>query len=81
MSETRRVRRGEGYGACDAADREKGICPLVKFATKVLTTERTKAGGNVSAAKAWQERFSWKRQKQDNRDITKYIAKKYCQTH
>ena len=77
MSETRRVRRGEGYGACDAADREKGICPSVKFATKVLTTERIKMGKNVSVAKTWQERLSGKRQKQSNRDITKYIAKKY----
>ena len=67
MSETRRVRRGEGYGACDAADREKGICPLVKFATKVLTTERIKIGENASVAKTWQERLSGKRQKQSNR--------------
>ena len=58
MSEPRRSRRGEGYGACDAADREKGICPLVKFATKVLTTERIKIGENVSVAKTWQERLS-----------------------
>ena len=66
MSETRSVRRGEGYGACDAADREKVICPLAKFAMKVLTTERTKTGGNVSVAKTWQERLSLKRQKQGN---------------
>ncbi len=58
MSEPRRVRRGEGYGACDAADREKVICPSVKFAMKALTTERTKMGGNVSVAKTWQERLS-----------------------
>ena len=51
MSETRRVRRGEGYGACDAADREKVICPSVKFATKVLTIEQTKMGDNDSEAK------------------------------
>ena len=68
MSEPRRSRRGEGYGACDAADREKGICPSAKFATKVFVPKRTKAGENVIAAKVWQERLSWKRQKQGNRE-------------
>ncbi len=52
MSETRRVRRGEGYGACDAADREKVICPSAKFAMKVFIPKRTKMGENVIAAKA-----------------------------
>ena len=51
MSETRRVRRGEGYGACDAADREKVICPLAKFAMKVFIPKRTKMGENDSEAK------------------------------
>ena len=74
MSKTRRERRGEGYGACDAADREKGICPLVKFATKVLTTERTKMGCNVSVAKTWQERLSGKRQKQGNRERANLLS-------
>ena len=32
-------------------DSEKVICPSVKFAMKVLTTERIKMGGNDSAAK------------------------------
>ena len=68
MSETRRVQRGERYGACDAADREKVIFPLAKFATKVFIPKRTKAGENVIAAKAWQERLSGKRQKQSNRE-------------
>ena len=58
MSKTQRVRRGKGCGACDAADREKVICPSVKFATKVFIPKRTKMGGNVSAAKTWQERLS-----------------------
>ena len=71
MSETRRSRRGEGYGACDAADREKVICPSAKFATKVLTTERTKTGENAIAVKAWQERLSLKRQKHGNREKAK----------
>ena len=81
MSETRRVRRSEGYGVCDAADREKGICPSVKFATKVFIPKRTKMGENAIAAKAWQERLSGKRQKQSNRDLTKSIINMYCQTH
>ena len=68
MSETRRLRRGEEYGACDAADREKGICPSVKFATKVFVPKRTKTGENVNAAKAWQERLS---QSGKNRAIAK----------
>ena len=68
MSETRRVRRGEGYEACDAADREKVICPLAKFATKVFIPKRTKMSENANAAKAWQERLSGKRRKQGNRE-------------
>ncbi len=81
MSEPRRSRRGEGYGACDAADREKVICPLAKFATKVLTTEQIKMGGNDSEAKPGQERLSGKRQKQGNRYLTKSIVNMYCQIH
>ncbi len=49
-------------------DREKEICPLVEFAMKVLTTERTKVGGNASVAKTWQERLS---QSGKNRTIMK----------
>ena len=45
MSESRRSRRGEGYGACDAADREKGICPLAKFATKRSPLKAKLCGG------------------------------------
>ena len=44
-------------------DREKGICPSVKFAMKVFIPKRPKMSENVNAAKAWQERLSLKRQK------------------
>ena len=77
MSETRRVRRGEGYGACDAADREKGICPLAKFATKVFVPKRTKVGENASVAKTWQERLSGKRQKHGNREMANLLSVQY----
>ena len=49
-------------------DREKVICPSVKFATKVFIPKRAKTGENANAAKAWQERLSVKRQ---NRAIAK----------
>ncbi len=62
---------------CYAADREKVICPLVKFATKVFVPKRTKAGENVIAAKAWQERLSLKRQKQSNREMANLLSAQY----
>ena len=77
MSEPRRVRRGEGYGACDAADREKVICPSAKFAMKVFVPKRTKAGENIIAAKTWQERLSLKRQKQGNREMANLLSAQY----
>ena len=39
--------------------------------------ERTKAGENVIAAKAWQERLSLKRQKQGNRERANLLSAQY----
>ena len=77
MSETRRVRRGEGYEACDAADLEKGICPSAKFATKVLMPKQAKMSENDSEAKTGSGTAFTKRQKQSNRETANLLSAQY----